>query len=227
MTILEQVTQLKKEGVADEEIVNRLQQQGITPKQINDALSQTQIKSAVTAEPLQGMQPSVMQQEQTPAPYTPQTQEMPTQEYPTQQGYTQPQEYYPQEAYTDYSSATDTDTIMEIAEQVFSEKIQKTQKKLDSIEEFKVLAQTKIENIQERLKRIETMIDKLQIDILAKVGSYGQGLQTAKKEMKMMQDSLGKVIKKVGTKHPSLPIKHPSLPVKKHIKPIKKISKKK
>ena len=216
MTILEQVTQMKNQGTPDQEIVNNLQQQGISPKEINNALSQSQIKSAISNTGTQTMQPSIMEQE-VPAPspqnqpnYTLQTKELgeqemyvPPSEYsqqqeiypPSSQEYSPQQEFYPQEGYGDYSgSATNTDTMIEIAEQVFSEKIQKIQKQIGEINEFKTIAQTKIENTANRLKRIETTIDKLQIAILEKVGSYGQNLSSIKKEMSMMQDSFGKVV---------------------------------
>ena len=39
-------------------------------------------------------------------------------------------------------------------------------------------------------------MDKLQLAILDKVGSYGKNLDIVKKEMQMMQDSFGKVMKK-------------------------------
>lgn len=227
MGILEQVTQMKNQGIPDQEIVNNLQQQGISPKEINDALGQSQIKNAVYGTGTQAMQPSIMEQE-TPAPgpknqptYTPQTQELdeqetytPQPEYPQQQKayppspqeYSPPQEFYQQEGYEDYSGAgTNTDTMIEIAEQVFSEKIQKIQKQIEEINEFKTLAQTKIENTADRLKRIETTIDKLQITILEKIGSYGQNLSSIKKEMSMMQDSFGKVVNQAVRGHHATP----------------------
>ena len=68
------------------------------------------------------------------------------------------------------------------------------QKQIEELNEFKTLGQTKIETISERLKRIETTIDKLQISILNKIGSYGTNIDNIKKEMSMMQDSFGKVV---------------------------------
>ena len=83
---------------------------------------------------------------------------------------------------------------MEIADQIFSEKIKKIQKQLDATSEAAIVLQTKTENISERLKKIESIIDKLQIAILEKVGSYGQNLESIKKEMSMMQDSFSKMV---------------------------------
>ena len=139
--------------------------------------------------------------------YTPKAQEISEESYvpqpqeesyaPTPQEYSTAQEYAPQEAYYEYapsSGITDTDTMIEISEQVFSEKIKTLQKQVESMNEFKTLAETKIDYISIRLKRIETVLDNLQAAILEKVGGYGRGLETIKKEMSMMQDSFGKMI---------------------------------
>jgi len=51
-----------------------------------------------------------------------------------------------------------------------------------------------MEHLNERLKRIETIIDRLQASILEKIGSYGSNLDSIKKEMSMMQDSFSKTM---------------------------------
>ncbi|MCK5604366.1 hypothetical protein KAR91_20925, partial [Candidatus Pacearchaeota archaeon] len=88
----------------------------------------------------------------------------------------------------------ETDTIIEVAEQVFIEKSKKMKKQISENNEFRALAGSKIEDISNRLKRIESSMDKLQSAILEKVGEYGNGLQSIKKEMDMMQDSFKKVV---------------------------------
>jgi hypothetical protein len=183
MGTLDQITQMKQQGMADEAILGALQQQGIPPKEISDALGQAQIKSAVSQE--------VPQQEMAPPE-------------PGQQEYVQDpnaqQQYYQeapqQEGYGYGGGATDTETMIEISEQVFADKMQKIEKRVDKEEEFKNIAEVKIENIEQRLQRLEKMFDKLQLEILQKVGTYGKTLQNNKKEMTMMQNSFRKVIGK-------------------------------
>jgi hypothetical protein len=204
MTALEQITQMKNQGISDEEIVSNLQQQGIPPQEIQDALSQAQVKNAVMGGEM-GQAPAPRDQApQTSEQYTPQVQDMGNYPQPTeydqsqqtpqaggQEGYDQG--YYSQ-APADYGPAgTDTETMIEVAGQVFAEKSQKTQKKVDLINEFRALSEIKIENLENRLKRIESIIDKMQIDILEKVGAYGKGLSGAKKEITMMQNSMKKI----------------------------------
>ena len=204
MGILEQVMRMKANGASESQVIRELSQGGVSPKDIQDALRQAQIKTAVSgvSEMQDDLQPSIMaegempnsgQETYTPQAYEPQeqyAQEGAQQDY-GQQGYYQPyqqdQGYAPQ-------AASDTDTIIEIADQVFSDKIRKIQKQVDSSTEAMVLLQTKFESISERLKKIEMIIDRLQISILEKVGSYGNNLESIKKEMSMMQDSFSKMI---------------------------------
>ena len=134
--------------------------------------------------------------------YVPKPQE---ETYAPSQGYSVSQGYAPQEYYDEYTPGvggiTDTDTMIEISEQVFSEKIKHIQKQVEEMNEFKALAETKIEHISSGLKRIETVIDRLQAAILEKVGAYGRGVEGIKKEMSMMQESFGKMVGGLAKQH--------------------------
>ena len=273
MGVLDQVTDLKNQGMQDSRIISTLREQGVPPKQINDALNQAKIKSAVSSEK-QGieMEPSIMpapkpiqngqtyegggadlsnedltpppayenippaaqrsfgrmtkeaseeeggqssgatsEQENIPVPhpgqtpqnyYAPSTQEQENYYTPEPQEPEQDQTYYPQQDYQDYgyaptedtSGGIDSDTMIEISEQVFSEKSKPIQKSVDDLSEISTLIQSKIENFSDRLKRIESTIDKLQNAILEKIGAYGTNIDSIKKEMGMMQDSFGKIV---------------------------------
>lgn len=199
MGLLETVNQMKKQGRTDSEIITELQEQGVAPKNIQDALSQSQIKQAISQEEeVTNFPPTPEEEEYSPSPQLmPITQE---QAFPEQNynGNYENQNYAPQQ-YADanygYNPGTglDTDTIIEVSEQVFSEKVKEIQKQIDAMSEFSSLATTKIQNMQERLKRIETTIDKLQLSILDKVGSYGQNLESIKNEMSMIESSFSKL----------------------------------
>jgi len=196
MGVLDTVVQMKRQGYPDDEIISQLRQQGLSPKEINDALNQSQIKSAVSrmdeGVPTQGSDVYQPQEETG--------QEM----YPAyQQAQGGQQEYYPQEDFYSQGqqgTAVDTDTIVEISEQVFAEKTKKMQKSMDELNEFKTLTQSRVENALDRIKKIEAIIDKLQISILEKIGSYGSNIEGIRKEMSMMQDSFGKMVGKVAEK---------------------------
>ncbi len=257
MGVLDSVVQMKSQGKSDSEIIQILRSQGVPPRDIQNALSQAQIKSAVYGQnPIEeGMQQSIVDNPPTPQPAEPKEQETytpqanyqsppPVIDYSSQQTYSQPpspqpassaqtsgydyqnqypadqyssydqsygtqypeqdysqqdlsQDYYPQDDYSyaqSYSTSSDTNSLIEISEQVFTDKIKKVQDTLEALNEFKALTDAKVKTMEERLKRIEKTIDQLQISILDKIGSYGQNLNSIKKEMNMMQDSFGKVI---------------------------------
>ncbi len=206
MGVLDEVNQMRGSGVSEQEIISSLQQKGVSPKDINAALDQSQIKNAVAGE---NLDPAI-RGEVPPEPpvgtpkYNPQAREMAEYREPPaapQGEVSYEEEYSPQENYPDSGgyggygagSGSGTDTFIEIAEQVFSEKIKHFEKQLEDLSEFKALAQVKLDHALERIKRIEGAMDKLQIAILDKVGSYGKTLEGIKKEMTMMQDSFGKL----------------------------------
>ena len=250
MGILDQVAEMRNQGLSEAEMSARLQEQGFTPKSINDAFNQEKIRSAVSAEDISMQNPSssgsfykpMTQEQQYPGqvPGLPGDMPDPTQssayqdpyqqdpysqeQYPPQDPYSQGQ--YPQDTYSQgqypqnyqdpyyqdpYSQGQEeyyadpsqqqyagyqgnTDTMIEISEQIFAEKIKKIQKQVEQIAEFAALAQTKISNNNERIKRMESIIDKLQISILDKIGNYGKDISAIKKEMEMIEDSFTKVI---------------------------------
>lgn len=207
MALLEEIKKMRDEGAGEDEIINSLQEKGINPGAIQEAFAQEKIKKAVSSSQQEEMEPSLMQNSNIPSPqgnfYTPKAVEenyyapSPMQEeYSVPEPSQQPQEYYPQEGYQDYYSEgeSSSDLIIEVAEQVFSEKIKKLTSKIDELVNFMNLTQAKVANTEERLKRIEKIIDNLQIKILEKVSSYGENISEIKKEMSMMQDSFGKIV---------------------------------
>lgn len=131
MGVLDKVMQMKSTGSSDSEIIRTLQAQGISPKEIQDAMSQAQIKKAVSGGPQEGMQKSIMDEPPTPQNnyenypeqnypqdqgnypqdqqvYTPQ---MPEQQYAPMQNYAPeqfpPQQEYPQGDYSQYTAPQD------------------------------------------------------------------------------------------------------------------------
>lgn len=220
MGISDQVMQMRTQGLTDSDIILQLQEQGVPPKAINDALSQANIKGAV-GEMEEMKTPASYTDDYTPIPqpsenYPAKAESYPTDDFyvsqnqPSSQSYSYApprasqtyQEYYPQEQGQTYAeTGTDTDMMIEIAQQVFSEKIRKIQQQIEELNEFKVLYSTKVDGMFERLKRMENIIDRLQSAILEKIGSYGEGIESVKKELSMMQDTYGKIAGAVAERH--------------------------
>jgi hypothetical protein len=155
-----------------------------------------------------GMQPSVIETEPSPQEYAQQEagqqqmqpqeyypQQMEQQEYTPQQQMEQ-QDYYPEQGYEampQYQTSS-SETMSEIAEYIFEERMSKIRKKLSEFENFKISSEKNIEIIDSKLKKIEKFLEEIQLKILGKIGDYGDNLENIKKEMEMMQDSFSKVL---------------------------------
>jgi len=109
-------------------------------------------------------------------------------------GYQDPnqQQGYPQQQYSSMSS----DTVSEIAEEVVAEKFFNIKKELEKVIEFRTEVQAKMEYLDERLKRIEKIIDRLQLSVLQKVGDYMTNVEDIKKELDEVQKTFKAVQKK-------------------------------
>jgi hypothetical protein len=205
MSLIKQIEDLKSGGKSDSDIVSTLRSQGYMPREIEDALSQFQVKSAVSQE--YSMDPSMQQSIMSapapapqgfspPAPQANQQdnyyqQESSQGQYDYSQGYSQEgSQQYPQYSY----SAPSSESISEVAEQVFDQKIAKIKSELSRIDDFKSDTEGKVNLLKERIKRIESIIDTLQDSIIRKIGEYGENIQELGKDLRATQDSFAKVV---------------------------------
>ncbi|MEK6846808.1 MAG: hypothetical protein AABY16_01430 [Nanoarchaeota archaeon] len=220
MSTLEEIQQMQQSGMNETEIIARLQEQGISYREISESLAQARIKAAVegqangsmplappadqTAEqaminqldpnmnisPPQGMQPSLLQSPQAQVE-SEQQEYFPAYDQNTQTagGYD-----YSQQGYDYTSAALSSDTITEISEQIVSEKLSDIRKKMERLISIKTELEAKTESIEERLKRIEKIIDSLQSSVLRKVGDYVTNVDDIKKELIETQKTIGKAI---------------------------------
>jgi hypothetical protein len=209
VALLDQVKQMQEQGMADQEISKQLAEQGNSSKDINDAINQSHIRSAIdqeTPQPSenipqamqqQGLQPSSLDQE-APQPtqeQPQQTQEAPVQDY-SQQPYQDYQTGYEQYQYPQYSG----ESASEIAEQVVDEKLSSIKKNLTEATEIKTEFETKFHILENRVKKIEDTIDKLESSILQRIGEYSKGILDIKAETRMMRESFSKTISKSARK---------------------------
>jgi uncharacterized protein YukE len=90
MPTLEKVMQMQQQGITDAEISTQLQNEGVPAAEINDSLNQAKIKNAVSPPgaaapgqaPMEGMQASIMPNQQEPVAQTPPQAQPMTQELP-------------------------------------------------------------------------------------------------------------------------------------------------
>jgi chromosome segregation ATPase len=175
MDVLNEVINLKNQGMSDTDISTELQNKGVSPVEISDALNQAEIKTAVSQEqPMEAPQPPEQAQAQYP-------------EYEETQ-YPQYSESY---NYQGYNPAENTS---EIAQQVVDEKFAEFEKRTGDLVGFKNEINDKIEDINTRLKRIETTIDKLQQAIVSKIGEFGESTKEIHKDLQNLHNTTSKLM---------------------------------
>jgi len=126
--------------------------------------------------------------------YSPQEQNYETQDYSPQE-----QNYEEYEGYAQpYES---TDTIIEIAEQVFSEKTKLLESQVKELLDFKRVYQERINDMNERIKRIEKYFDKMQLAIMEKVTAFGKNIDNLQNEINMVEDSFSKMVNPLSDKN--------------------------
>ncbi len=221
MATLDKVMEMQQKGLSDSDITTQLRNEGISPSEISDSLNQAKIKNAVSPSEImppqpaesaptapEGMQASIMSnQKQQPVAQQPVAQqpEIPTapeiyppQEQtngPQQENYYQPTpQTYSQQDYYMPQGGMDTETISEIAEQVATEKINDYKKKTGDIITFKNTIQDRVDDIDDRLKRIEKNIDKLQQAVIGKVGELGESNAMIHKDLDNLHGTVSKLM---------------------------------
>ncbi len=88
----------------------------------------------------------------------------------------------------------DPDTISEIAEQVVAEKFAEFRKKTGDIALFKETIQDKVLDIDDRLRRIENSIDKLQHAVIGRIGEFGDSVSSIHKDLENLHDTTSKLM---------------------------------
>jgi len=176
-SLINHVVMLQQQGYSDEQIVASLGQEGLSPKEITDVMAKSKIKAAVYQPEYQYQAP----EQQMPAQY-------PQPSYPAQPSPEQPA------AYPEYVQGMSTETVTEIAEQVVSEKVTEISKNISDISAFKERVTKQTAMLDERLKKIESIIEDLKMSIIRKLGEHAENVKDIKDEMGMMQNSFTKVM---------------------------------
>ena len=207
MATLDRIIELQSSGFSQDQIVQQLQNEGISPKEINESLNQANVKNAISPQEVQA--PQSPEQQEPQVPQSPEQQGQPEQpaqipEQPQQTPEIYPpenQEYYQQtpqaysgQEYYPQTNAPDTETISEIVEQVVSEKLEKFQEKTGDIGQFQTNIKEKVSNIDERLKRIENSIDKLQQAVIGKIGEFGESSAMVHKDLENLHGTVSKLM---------------------------------
>ncbi len=195
MIQVNRVVQMQQQGMSDNDIINALKNEGVSPKDISDSLAQARIKMAVSQEETTGY-PQQAQQEQQYAPqeqqYAPQ-QQYADQYAPQDQGQYAPQEQQYAPAYADQSSMS-IETITEIVDRIIAEKLKEINQKIKPVVDFKNKAEEDIADLKERVKRIESTTDSLQKSVIGKVGEFGQSTSMIHQDLENLHGTVSKLM---------------------------------
>lgn len=197
MSLIEDIEKMRSSNLTEEDIMQSLKERGVSRQEIESALAQSQIKEAVMAQDFQEGQEYAQYQNQgemQPSMLAPPPIESSQEQYSEYPQYQDSQEQYqePSQQYEQYSypqSSISADTITEISEQIIAEKLQNVRTQLEKTIDLKASFETKLSHIDERLQRIEKVIDRLQLSILQKVGDYISDVSDLKKELVETQKS--------------------------------------
>ncbi len=190
MALLEQIEKMRQSGQSDNQIVSALREQGYPSNQVNEAFSQLKIKSAIYPgnQENEELQPSIMQNQQY-------SQEQPQQEqvqYAPEQG--QYQQQYQDYNQNYYSQAVDVETVRDIAKQESEEATKKIRQEVEALSKLKTDLKFEIQNLDNRLNKVESIMQELQSAIIRKMGDYGEAIQGISEEIKATQGAFSKMI---------------------------------
>jgi archaellum component FlaC len=206
MATLDRIIEMQNQGLGEQDIISRLQSEGVSPREITTAINQARIKSAVSQDttnqqvpeaPQTQMQslPQGNQIQQAPEPMAQQTQPLPQQPQDYQDPYYQQDQYYseyPQEQYQ--QSGINISTVNEIIEQKINETSNKLEKQITQEKSETSLIKKDVENLTKRLESIENSIEHLQKTIIGKIGEFGETGNLMRKELDNLHTTMSKMV---------------------------------
>jgi len=215
-TDAEIVTALQEKGFSDQDINDAINQssikkavnspEGMEPSIMQQQPEQQEMDIPVPV-PISGKKKRTQKEEAQDAqqaivsPHTaeyqyaaaPQQQQAPMYDYSQQyqQPYSYGGGYSPQQA---SSQGVDVETIEEISEEIVNEKISEVRNKVEDLIDFKQSVSTRMNDSDERLKRIELNMDRLQAALISKVQEYSRNIKDLGSEMRAVEGAFSNIL---------------------------------
>lgn len=213
---------MKKKGLTNDKINQSLQEQGYEPKQIEDALTQANIKQGVgnpnspsfqtPEESQQNIVKNVVQQKPQQSAQlnvAPDMSNIP-QDYEGSAldeniPIPSPPEEEKEPAFTGFAQPTQPQqmpyqaTSEELVEAIIDEKWQQLVSNIGDIELWKARVNDDLEAIKQEVLRINEKFELLQSSMLGKVSEYSQSLSTVNVELKALEQVMQKIIEPLTT----------------------------
>ena len=149
----------------------------IYPSQMEEKAGMMEISEQMPPRGYEDMEPSMLEQNETTE------EQFGSENYPAGYGID------PYAQYQSYQETMSSDVITEISEQVVSERLTELQDKLERALDFRTVADARLSSLNERLTRIEKIMDRLQLSLLQKVGEYVNDVSDLKQEVRETQKS--------------------------------------
>jgi predicted RNA-binding protein with RPS1 domain len=194
------IAEMRRYGYSDDQIIAYLQQQGISPKDIFDAIN----KLKVPAEKEKEEMPSIMEAPAptptptpTPTPIpTPTAPPAPTAPAPTAAPAIIPTVPFSQEAPSiQVPTGYDVEALEAMIEGIIGEKWEILKRRIADIEELRKQIEAKILSIEERMKRVELNLDKIYLAILKRQDEQVKEIKAVGKEIDMLEEAFSKILK--------------------------------
>ena len=169
-SILDQVLQMKQQGLSDNQIIQTLQRAGNSPQQIFDAMSQAEIKGGVQGVPQQEL---AMQAQP----------ENPMQMQPAQQ---------PQ--YQQQQMGISNEEVEAIAESIIDEKWDELMKSMSKVIAWKEEVDGQLTEMDQKFNDLQKSFDELHKSLLGKVGDYDKTMTDVSTDLKAMSTVFKKIL---------------------------------
>ncbi|MGB9749067.1 MAG: hypothetical protein ACP5H9_04005 [Candidatus Woesearchaeota archaeon] len=188
ITPINEVLQLRTQGLTNAQIIDVLQREGYNSDQIFDALSQADVKSSLQqSPPLESF--DVQNQMATENPQVFQQQLQQTQQSEEDYNYGE-FSHYAQPSILD----TETEKIEQIAEAIIDEKWNDLVESINKVIDWKNKVEARIVKIEQQLNDLKQLYAELQKGILEKVGEYDQHILDVGTEIKAMEEVFKKIM---------------------------------
>lgn len=172
-----QVTNLKKRGMGNSDIIESLKKEGYSSQDIYDALSNT-ISDLSPPTPSEEMGASSSEEEPENFP-SEEPSFMPTQRFPT---------------HKDIPERQNIEEIEEIAESIIEEKMGELSLTLGDMNVWKEKTSTEIEAIKQEILRIRNQFENIQVSLIGRVEDYKKSISDVSVEVKTLSKVLENIL---------------------------------
>jgi len=178
---VQEVINFRNQGMSNDQIINQLRAEGHEFQNIKDAMSQAELKGAISSN---NMMPPQIPSNQT----TPQAQDIP--DFSSNSPETPSFAPAPGMEVKDRS----VEEIERILEQIIEEKWADVEEKLVLFEKWKDNVEKEIEKINTRISDFKTRINSIEASITGKVEEYGKTMQDVNVEIHALEKVMGKLV---------------------------------